>query len=429
MNLGIDIDNVISNFNEELLREYINHDKELRNTGIINENADYIRRGMFDWTEDEEITFYRNNIERIAKNLKVKDGAKEYLDKLIEDGHRIYIITGRDNGEYSEPYNMTKKWLDDNRINYHHLILTQSYRNDKHGKAIKCLENNIDIMIDDSDKICKDCNENNITTVLMDTPYNRQTDITRVHDWKEAYKFISNYKKEKINVILDTDTYNECDDQFALAYMLKSQDVFNIEAITVAPYSHKELNESVEEGQEKSYNEILKICKWLEFDTTNKVFKGSEDYICNGYSENNDAVDKIIEIASKNDKTYIMAIGAITNVALAIKKAPGILEKIEVIWLGGKLTNTRIDDYYIKEYYNYYSTNVAEGLETLPELFNRIHSFLDDIKTKYANKNILLVTHGAVARTIQFYFEEMPTDGMLLNVSGQKNCEIKEYTL
>lgn len=140
---------------------------------------------------------------------------------------------------------------------------------------------------------------------------------------------------QKINVILDTDTYNECDDQFALAYMLKSQDIFNIVAITVAPYSHKQRNESVISGQEKSYNEILKICNWLNFNTTNKVFKGAEDYICNGYNEINNAVNKIIEVALKNDKTYIMSIGAITNIALAIKKEPKIIDKIEVIWLGG----------------------------------------------------------------------------------------------
>lgn len=47
-----------------------------------------------------------------------------------------------------------------------------------------------------------------------------------------------NYKREKINVILDTDPYNECDDQFALSYLIKSQNLFNIETITVAPYSH-----------------------------------------------------------------------------------------------------------------------------------------------------------------------------------------------
>lgn len=136
----------------------------------------------------------------------------------------------------------------------------------------------------------------------------------------------------KINVILDTDTYNECDDQFALSYMLKSQDIFNIEAITVAPYSNESC--SVIDGIDKSYNEIIKICNLLNFEATNKVFKGSEDYICNGYNENNEAVNRIIEIALKNDKTYILAIGAITNVALAIKKEPQIIKKIEVIWLG-----------------------------------------------------------------------------------------------
>lgn len=335
MRIGIDIDNVISNFNEELLKEYIKHDKELRNTGIINENPEYIRRGMFDWTEDEEKSFYIDNIERIVKRLNVKDGAKEYIDKLKEDGHTIYIITGRDNGEYSNPYNMTKEWLDKNFIYYDELILTNAYKNDKHGKTEKCLENNIDIMIDDSVHICQDCIDNNITTLLMDTPYNKQVNMPRVHNWKELYEFICNYKPNKINVILDTDTYNECDDQFALAYMLKSQDIFNVEAITVAPYSRKTPLVSVKEGQENSYNEILKICKWLNFDTINRVFKGAEDYICNGYNENNDAVNNIIEIAMKNDKTYILAIGAITNVALAIKKAPEIIEKIEVIWLGG----------------------------------------------------------------------------------------------
>ena len=93
----------------------------------------------------------------------------------------------------------------------------------------------------------------------------------------------------------------------------------------------------------------------------------------------------------------------------------------------GKLTLTKKDEYFDKEYYNYYSTKRIEGLETLPELFNRVHSFIDEMKIKYKSKNVLLVTHGAVARAIQFYFEEIPKDGMLLNVSGQKNCEIKEY--
>ena len=139
----------------------------------------------------------------------------------------------------------------------------------------------------------------------------------------------------KNNVILDTDTYNECDDQFALAYMIKSQDIFNIEAITIAPFSHEIKNVNSRDSQDLSYNEVLKICKWLSFDTSNKVFKGSTDYLQNGYDEDNQAINKIIEVALKNRKTYIMAIGAITNIALAIKKEPKIIDNIEVIWLGG----------------------------------------------------------------------------------------------
>lgn len=195
MRIGIDIDNVISNFNEMLLEAYLMHDKELRNTGIINPNAKYIRTGMFDWSNEEEHSFYKDNIEGIAKKLKVKEKAKEYIDRLHSDGHLIYIITGRDNGEYSEPYNMTKKWLDENNIYYDNLILTDAY--DIHAKSLECLKNDIDIMIDDSVRICSDLITSGITTILMDTPYNRKINIKRVKNWEEFYEFVSSYKENK----------------------------------------------------------------------------------------------------------------------------------------------------------------------------------------------------------------------------------------
>lgn len=81
MKIGIDIDNVISNFNDELLKEYLKHDKELRNTGIINKDV-FIRYGMFDWTEKEETEFYKNSIERIAIKLKPIHRATETIKKI-----------------------------------------------------------------------------------------------------------------------------------------------------------------------------------------------------------------------------------------------------------------------------------------------------------------------------------------------------------
>lgn len=336
MRIGIDVDNVISSFDNDLLKEYFYHDKELRNTGIVNENLN-IRKGMFDWSDEEDINFYSKNIERIAINLKPISGAKETIDKLKEDGNEIFIITGRDNGEYTDSKKMTEDWLEKYDIKYDNLIFTNAY--DKSAKAEECIKNNIDIMIEDSVSTCLKIKEKGIPVLLMNTRFNKyNTDLERVVSWKEIYSKISEmYSKnviEKINVILDTDTYNECDDQFALSYLLKSQDIFNIEAITIAPYQHDN-DLLIEEGLEKSYQEVLKITGYFNFDITEKVFKGSTDYLENGYNNSNDAVNKIIEIAIKNDKTYILAIGAITNVALAILKEPKIIDKIEVIWLGG----------------------------------------------------------------------------------------------
>lgn len=337
MKIGIDIDNVISNFNDELLKEYLKHDKELRNTGIINKNPEYLRKGMFDWTEEEESSFYHANIEDFAIKLRPIEDSVYYIRKLKEDGHEIYIITGRNNGEYINPKELTTQWLDKYNIVYDKLIFTNAY--DKHAKTEVCLENNIDLMIEDSTRISLDLINNGIKVYTMNTRYNqKEQTLDRVSKWKEIYEKISKLNKKKItkkvNVILDTDIYNECDDQFAVAYLLKSQDKFNIEAITVAPYHHDN-NISIEEGIDKSYDEIIKICNWLHFDWTNKLFKGSTDYLENDYNEENGAVNKIIEIVNKNAKTYILAIGAITNVALAIKKEPKIINKIEVIWLGG----------------------------------------------------------------------------------------------
>ena len=329
MKIGIDIDNVLSNFNDVLLNEYKKHDNAINGKGIV--HLDLYIRDMFNWDKEYEKNFYKENIEYFASLFEPIEECSKYVKLLKEEGNTIYIISGRDNGEYSNPYEMTIDWLKKYDIVYDKLFLVDAYNS--HSKAEICLECNIDVMIDDSKRMCKDIKDNGIRALLMDTPYNRDTnEFERVNSWKEIYNKLSN---KKINVILDTDTFNECDDQFALAYLIKSQDMFNIEAITVAPYSHTKRDVKVKDGQELSYNEILKICNWLNFDTNNKVFKGSMDYIQNGYDEKNDAVNKIIEITLKNNKTYILGIGAITNIALAIKKEPKIVNKIEIVWLGG----------------------------------------------------------------------------------------------
>lgn len=388
MRIGVDIDNVLANFNEVLLESYIKHDKEINGNGIVNKNV-YLRE-MFDWNKDYEEKFYKSNIEYFASMFEPIKDCSKVIKKLKEEGHTIYIISGRDNGEYSDPYKITIDWLKKYDIVYDKLFLVDAYNS--HSKTEICLEYNIDVMIDDSKRMCKDIKENGVRTLLMDTPYNKDTnEFERVYSWNHIYNKLHN---KKTNVILDTDTYNECDDQFALSYLIKSQDMFNIEAITVAPFSHQERNVSVIEGQKLSYNEIIKICNWLNFDTNNKVFKGSMNYIQNGYNENNEAVNKIIEIALKNDETYILGIGPITNIALAIKKEPKIINKIKVVWLGGNELNYKDNLEYnfnqdIEAVKILYESKVDLTILPCKKVVSKLRIDVNTLKDNIENKSLL----------------------------------------
>ena len=94
----------------------------------------------------------------------------------------------------------------------------------------------------------------------------------------------------------------------------------------------------------------------------------------------------------------------------------------------GIYTGKELGEFYYTDYWNYYSKIKVEGLESIQDLFKRIKNFLDEIKEKYKDKNILLVTHGGVARAVYFYFNELPKDGMIQEF-GSSNCGIAEYEM
>ena len=158
---------------------------------------------------------------------------------------------------------------------------------------------------------------------------------------RENIKILETLKAKKgiVKVILDTDTYNEIDDQFALVQMLFSQNRINTLSINAAPFSMNDRSDNPEKGMELSYVEIFRLLEKIDFKKNNFVFKGSTKYI--GFDKkpiNSPAADNIIENAlrcSENDPLHVIAIGAITNVASAILKEPEIINKIVVVWLGG----------------------------------------------------------------------------------------------
>ncbi|MDO5292264.1 MAG: nucleoside hydrolase [bacterium] len=145
--------------------------------------------------------------------------------------------------------------------------------------------------------------------------------------------------KGKVDVVIDTDTFNEIDDQYALAYLIKSNDKLNLKAIYAAPFLNGKVK-TAKEGMEKSRDEIMNILSLMKReDLKAVVYAGSEKFMRNEETPIiSDAAKDLAERAmnyTKQNPLYVIGIAAITDVSSAIIINPEIKDRIVVVWLGG----------------------------------------------------------------------------------------------
>jgi inosine-uridine nucleoside N-ribohydrolase len=140
-------------------------------------------------------------------------------------------------------------------------------------------------------------------------------------------------------MVLDTDTWNEIDDQFALVHVLLSPDRVQLEAVYAAPFANSRAA-SPAEGMRKSEAEIHRVLGLVP-DRKVPVFAGSERWLTEADAAvSSPAASDLIE-RSRTGETplYVVAIGAPTNVASALLTDPSLAERIVVVWLGGHALN------------------------------------------------------------------------------------------
>ena len=140
-----------------------------------------------------------------------------------------------------------------------------------------------------------------------------------------------------VDVVLDTDTYNEVDDQFALVYSLMTPDRINLEAVHAAPF-HNKRSDGPADGMEKSYAEIQRVLERMHWDKPLPVHRGSTSYLPGPDTPvESDAARDLVERAMRERKQplHVIAIGAITNVASALLMEPKIASRIRILWLAG----------------------------------------------------------------------------------------------
>ena len=207
-------------------------------------------------------------------------------------------------------------------------------------------------------------------------------------------QFLKNLKSPTgvVDVVLDTDAFNEVDDRYAIAYLLRSKDRLNTKAIYAAPFISDKVT-TVGEGMQTSYDTILEILNLLGENVP--VFKGAKSYLKNknshlerfyknilnkplceykgepspdsesGYVDS-PAVRDLVSRAknySPEKPLYVVCIGAITNIASAILMDKSIVENIVVVWLGGKAWHhVNAKEFNLVQDYNAVRTVMSSGV-------------------------------------------------------------------
>ena len=148
-------------------KEFLNGDGKMK---VIDDSVDYYYFAeALNWNKDNIRKFFKQYYLEIIEKVKVKPLVAETIDKLKKKNNKIYIITARRKREENEIENITKKWLDKNKIYYDELYINAK------EKFSLVNELGIDYFIDDSYKNCIEVLEKTKAQVFMiETEFNKQ---------------------------------------------------------------------------------------------------------------------------------------------------------------------------------------------------------------------------------------------------------------
>lgn len=85
-------------------------------------------------------------------------------------------------------------------------------------------------------------------------------------------------------------------------------------------------------------------------------------------------------------------------------------------------------EYHFYDFWNYKANNNTSGVEPVQDLLKRSTLFLHELKEKYMDKTIAIVSHGAFLKALHYsiigYNTETNFDSFSIN-----NCEVKKYEI
>ena len=187
MRIGINVDGVLTDIERWQLdygSKYFlsNHNREIAN------HKGYEAMAIFNVEAESEINFWNKYLKLYVTKEPPRPFASEIIKKLKKEGYEIYIITARsftteDTKEGKLMRKLLLRWLKRNGIAYDKILFT------KNDKLEVCLENKIDLMVEDKpENIIAIASK--IPVICFHSNYNEEVtgkNITRCYSWYDVY--------------------------------------------------------------------------------------------------------------------------------------------------------------------------------------------------------------------------------------------------
>ena len=195
MKIGVDLDGVVFD-SEKLFRVYAElYDILELKRNSIRENREVRFQERYNWTPEEVNDFYEKYQEIIVRNANFMPGAKEVLKMLKNDGHQIVVITAR-GSVHKENINISKDIF--KKAN---MEIFDDYFWGVEKKDEICVREKIDLMIEDSNKRCRDISNAGIRTIyLKDAPnfdMEENKNLKVLYNWGEVYRYIKKLNENR----------------------------------------------------------------------------------------------------------------------------------------------------------------------------------------------------------------------------------------
>lgn len=134
-------------------------------------------------------------------------------------------------------------------------------------------------------------------------------------------------------IVFDTDANNEVDDQHAIAYLLFNSHRWNVVGITTnATKNGGPVGNHTEEAKRVAH--LASADQIPVLDGANGGFEEIQPHVHAATYDGMAAVDFLIEQSRMSPPLLIVAVGKLTNVALALAKDPSLAQRARLVWLG-----------------------------------------------------------------------------------------------